>query len=177
MRAVNNFATTLKLVSNNNAIVGIGYSGGAIATGWAAALQNNYAPELNIKGWSSGGTPANITGTALYVSVSAISCWSWRFLMMPCRYIDNTTFSGFLPSAIVGLSTYNAYGTELRPVIDSIIGPKGREALTFTSQNCATANLAKYPNTSIFGLDFQSLGKFSSSRMFYVKVTQSDNIC
>ncbi|KAF1825149.1 LIP-domain-containing protein [Dissoconium aciculare CBS 342.82] len=139
MRAVNNFATTLKLVSNNNAIVGIGYSGGAIATGWAAALHNNYAPELNIKGWSSGGTPANITGTALY--------------------IDNTTFSGFLPSAIVGLSTYNAYGTELRPVIDSIIGPKGREALTFTSQNCATANLAKYPNTSIFGLDFQSLGK------------------
>jgi hypothetical protein len=65
MRAVNNFASTLKLASNSNAIVGIGYSGGAIATGWAAALQHNYAPELNVKGWSSGGTPANITGTAL----------------------------------------------------------------------------------------------------------------
>jgi hypothetical protein len=65
MRAVNNFAATLRLSSNSNAIVGIGYSGGAIATGWAAALQNSYAPELKVKGWSSGGTPANITGTAV----------------------------------------------------------------------------------------------------------------
>jgi hypothetical protein len=65
MRAVNNFATTLGLKSKKNSIVGVGYSGGAIATGWAAALQGNYAPELNVKGWSAGGTPANLTGTAL----------------------------------------------------------------------------------------------------------------
>lgn len=46
---------------NQAVLGGLGYSGGAIATGWAAALHASYAPELNIKGWSMGGTPANTT--------------------------------------------------------------------------------------------------------------------
>ncbi|HEU0197297.1 MAG TPA: lipase family protein [Nevskiaceae bacterium] len=36
-----------------------GYSGGALATAWAATLQPTYAPELNIVGAASGGTPAD----------------------------------------------------------------------------------------------------------------------
>lgn len=38
----------------------MGYSGGAIATGWAAALQPRYAPELNLVGVAAGGLPANL---------------------------------------------------------------------------------------------------------------------
>lgn len=38
----------------------MGYSGGAIATGWAAQLQPDYAPELNVVGVASGGTPADL---------------------------------------------------------------------------------------------------------------------
>jgi hypothetical protein len=37
----------------------IGYSGGAQPTAWANELAPSYAPELNIKGASIGGTPAN----------------------------------------------------------------------------------------------------------------------
>lgn len=37
-----------------------GYSGGAYATTWAAALQPNYAPELNLVGSVAGGTPVNL---------------------------------------------------------------------------------------------------------------------
>lgn len=37
-----------------------GYSGGAIATGWAAELAGTYAPELHIVGVAEGGVPANV---------------------------------------------------------------------------------------------------------------------
>jgi len=36
-----------------------GYSGGAIASAWAASLQQSYAPGLKVVGIASGGTPAN----------------------------------------------------------------------------------------------------------------------
>lgn len=38
----------------------VGYSGGAIATGWAGELQPSYAPELHVAGIASGGTPADL---------------------------------------------------------------------------------------------------------------------
>lgn len=50
-------------LSSNTKIAGVGYSGGAIATGWAAALQGSYAPSLNFVAWSIGGTPANLLVT------------------------------------------------------------------------------------------------------------------
>lgn len=37
-----------------------GYSGGGMATAWAAALQAAYAPELNIVGSAAGGAPMNL---------------------------------------------------------------------------------------------------------------------
>lgn len=41
-----------------------GYSGGGMATAWAAALAPAYAPELNIVGVAEGGVPMNITKMA-----------------------------------------------------------------------------------------------------------------
>ena len=41
----------------------IGYSGGALATTWAAALQPTYAPELNLLAVAAGGLPANLEST------------------------------------------------------------------------------------------------------------------
>ncbi|WP_375540281.1 lipase family protein [Nocardia sp. XZ_19_385] len=38
----------------------IGYSGGGMATAWAAALQPKYAPELEIAGAAMGGVPMNL---------------------------------------------------------------------------------------------------------------------
>lgn len=45
-------------LSKNTKVVSYGYSGGAIASGWAAGLQPNYAPEINAVGFAMGGTPA-----------------------------------------------------------------------------------------------------------------------
>lgn len=137
MRAVANFRT-LKFSVSKPMIVGVGYSGGAIATGWAAQLQQRYAPELNIKGWSAGGTPANLTGTLVYD--------------------DNTVNSGFLPIAVVGLSRPSSYGCQLQPVIDKIATKEGQAVLHDAETTCAGSMLSTFRNKSILTTEFQSLG-------------------
>lgn len=42
----------------------VGYSGGGMATAWAAALHPTYAPDLNIVGAAQGGVPMNLTQMA-----------------------------------------------------------------------------------------------------------------
>ena len=53
-----------------------GYSGGSLASGWAAALQPKYAPELkkNLIGAALGGFVTNITATA-EANRWYIICW------------------------------------------------------------------------------------------------------
>ncbi|KAJ5467378.1 Lipasesecreted [Penicillium sp. IBT 31633x] len=137
IRAVQNFKTLG--LKENPMVVGVGYSGGAIATGWAASLQSKYASELNIKGWVQGGTPANLTGTM--------------------ELIDNTAFAGFLPVAIVGLSKPSAYGAELTPLINDIMTTQGQETLKTAGSQCAVGALAAFLEQSIFDTNFQTLGK------------------
>ena len=64
----------------------MGYSGGSLATGWAAALQPVYAPELqkNIVGAAVGGFAANITAIA--------------------ESVDGTIFAGLITLALNGLA-------------------------------------------------------------------------
>jgi hypothetical protein len=45
-------------------VVAMGYSGGAIATGWTAQLHPDYAPEIDLVGVASGGTPADLEAAA-----------------------------------------------------------------------------------------------------------------
>lgn len=45
-----------------------GYSGGALATEWAAEMQVQYAPELSIRGAAAGGLPADILATMAAVN-------------------------------------------------------------------------------------------------------------
>ncbi|MET8779191.1 lipase family protein [Nocardia sp. NPDC004654] len=44
----------------NSPVGMVGYSGGGIATSWAAALQPTYAPELRLAGAAIGGVPMNL---------------------------------------------------------------------------------------------------------------------
>ena len=53
-----------ELVGPTTKVAMMGYSGGAIATGWAAQLQPDYAPEINLVGAASGGTPADLEAAA-----------------------------------------------------------------------------------------------------------------
>ena len=138
MRAVTNYKETLQFSTSTPMIVGVGYSGGAIATGWAASLHPNYAPELPIKGWVQGGTPANLTGTL--------------------EFVDGTISSGFLPVSIAGLLKPSAYETQLKPLLDSIITPYGRQVLDFANSNCVVPNLIEFSGQSILSTKVQSLG-------------------
>lgn len=139
IRAVLNYHAALNL-SEDAMVVGSGYSGGAIATGWAASVQPTYAPELgrNIKGWAAGGTPANITGTLLY--------------------IDNGVFSGFIPAAIDGMSAPSAFGEYLAPVIEHIVTPEGQKKLDLAKGQCTVADLFTFMDQSLFVPAIQDLG-------------------
>ncbi|WP_043738032.1 lipase family protein [Nocardia asiatica] len=48
------------LALTNSPITMAGYSGGGMATAWAAALAPSYAPDLHISGAAIGGVPANL---------------------------------------------------------------------------------------------------------------------
>jgi pimeloyl-ACP methyl ester carboxylesterase len=154
MRAVANFKDTLGL-NDKPAVVGYGYSGGGIATGWAAQLQPTYAPEIAIKGWASGGTPANLTGTA--------------------RFVDGTLFSGFLPQALAGLDAPSAYEAQLSPIYDEYLTTNGELNLAAAEQICSIQNIPLFAFQEIQSPKFQTLG----DRLFYeptVRRVLDDNL-
>ncbi|KAL4975303.1 secretory lipase-domain-containing protein [Aspergillus desertorum] len=138
MRAVINFNATLGFSTSHPMVAATGYSGGAIATGWAASLHSTYASELNIKGWAMGGTPANLTGTFYY--------------------LDGKMYSGFIPAAIDGLCKPSAYGALLQPIMDRIATERGRALLAYANSHCVPADLAHWPNESMLSPDIQTLG-------------------
>ena len=49
-----------RLDPSTTRVASIGYSGGALATGWTSALQPTYAPELKLIAASFGGTYARL---------------------------------------------------------------------------------------------------------------------
>lgn len=92
-----------------------GYSGGAIATSWAASLQPRYAPELNIVGAASGGTPADVLGVLRNVDTNpAISA----------------AFFSLILSAAEGVN--RAYPQFLTPVLNA----RGQSAFTSLANGC-----------------------------------------
>ncbi len=137
IRSVVNYGPKIGL-NKNPMVVNVGYSGGAIAGGWAASLQPSYAPELNMKGFIIGGTPANLTQVLVTV--------------------DGTLFAGFLPGAIAGQVMPSAYKARLGPVLDKIITPHGKDVLALGSSQCAVVNLISFAGQSLLDPKVQSLG-------------------
>lgn len=92
-----------------------GYSGGTVATGWAAALQPTYAKELksNLIGAAMGGFVTNITSTA--------------------EGTDGTIFAGLIASAVTGLS--NEY-SQLGSVVRKLIKPSKSSAYNKAEKMC-----------------------------------------
>ncbi|MGX1857400.1 lipase family protein [Dietzia sp. NPDC055340] len=98
-------------------IVQVGYSGGGIATGWAAQLQPVYAPELTgvLVGSSVGGVPADYSD--LFDSM------------------DGTVASGLYRAAVLGLAREYP---ELYPLLNDT----GDVAAYHLRDSCAAANTA-----------------------------------
>ena len=95
-----------------------GYSGGGLATSWAAELQAGYAPELNVAAVASGGTPADLAAAA--------------------RQIDGGIASGLTLLASVGIS--RAY-----PEMLSLLNDAGHEMARRIGDMCIGEAVSALP--------------------------------
>jgi hypothetical protein len=95
-----------------------GYSGGGLATSWAAQLQPRYAPELVIAGVASGGTPSDMAAAA--------------------RRIDGTIASGLVLLASTGL-------TRAYPEMLSLLNDKGRAMIKEIGDMCVGEAVSRFP--------------------------------
>lgn len=94
----------------------MGYSGGGLATGWAAQMQPSYAPELKLKGAVLGGASD---------------------LAVAGQNMDGGIFSGLYLAAVVGMS--REY-----PELLSYLNQAGRTMCTEMADLCATDLLTSY---------------------------------
>jgi hypothetical protein len=100
----------------------IGYSGGAIATGWAAALAPGYAPDVDedLVGFAEGGMLVAPSHNLKYVAGSPV-------------------WSGVIPMALVGVA--RAYDIDLKPYASSY----GLGVLKQVEQASIIDALGRYP--------------------------------
>ncbi|CAK9440092.1 uncharacterized protein LODBEIA_P41920 [Lodderomyces beijingensis] len=110
-------------ISNDAKVAMWGYSGGSVASGWAASLQSRYAPELkeNLIGVALGGLVANITAVA--------------------EAVDNGLFSGLIPVALHGLA--NEY-PHLKDLMDIYVDPAQADALDYAAHQCLFGAVLNY---------------------------------
>ena len=95
-----------------------GYSGGGLATSWAAQLQAAYASELNIVGVASGGTPGDFEAAA--------------------RQIDGGIASGLVMLASTGL-------TRAYPEMLSLLNDAGRQMIERIGDMCIGEAVSAFP--------------------------------
>jgi hypothetical protein len=98
-----------------------GYSGGSLASGWAAQLQPSYAPQLNLRGVAVGGFLADPENT-----VSAI---------------NGGPFAGLLASTIPGVFKTNP---SLAATTAKYLTPAGKSALTTGASQCEGQNVPQF---------------------------------
>jgi hypothetical protein len=109
----------------------IGYSGGAIATEWAAELAPTYAPQLNklIVGASFGGVLVDPDHNLHYINGSAL-------------------WAGVMPMALIGIS--RAFGVDLTPYMSAY----GQQVFSQMQNDSITQVLGEYP-----GLTWSQIAK------------------
>ncbi|GJN78276.1 hypothetical protein PLIIFM63780_001769 [Purpureocillium lilacinum] len=106
-----------------------GYSGGSVATNWAAELHPTYAPELKIAGAAVGGTVPNITNVV--------------------TTINKGPFAGFIPTGVLGLS---AQYPELKTIIDQHLKPQYVEKFHKPLKQCLVADAAEFLFADVVGM-------------------------
>jgi hypothetical protein len=104
-----------------------GYSGGALASDWAAELQPGYAPELKVAGVAEGGLPVN-PGHVL-------------------ANINGGPSAGIAMSGIAGLR--QAY-PQLDQFLDANLTPAGNAAFAQASTQCNPQNAAEFAFHDVF---------------------------
>ncbi|MER7850683.1 lipase family protein [Kitasatospora sp. NPDC096077] len=109
----------------------LGYSGGAIATNWAAALAPSYAPDVNARlvGYAEGGLMVDPAHNVKYMNGSLV-------------------WSGIIPMALIGVS--RSYDIDLTPYLNDY----GRSVYRQLEHASLVDGLGHYP-----GLTWQAIVK------------------
>lgn len=106
-----------------------GYSGGSLATLWAAEMQPSYAPELEIAGAAAGGAVPNLTTAVLSLNKKA--------------------FAGLIPVGLLGLvSQY----PELGEVVEQHVIARYRDTIHKAGRQCLVANSLDFGFKDIIGM-------------------------
>lgn len=114
----------LKAAPSTTPVAMIGYSGGSIATQWAAEMAPAYAPELDIVGAAAGGVPVDYAHNLAYINGSP----DW---------------SGVIPAILVGMS--RAFHVDL----DKYLSAYGRKVAEQVSGGCINSFVGNYPGLTI----------------------------
>lgn len=121
-----------------------GYSGGSLASGFAAELQPCYAPELKIAGAALGGTCPSIS-SVLYT-------------------INKSTYAGLIVTGILGLS--NEYAAVASTISSGLVSSKA-DQFNQGRELCLGAAVIKYSKQDIFTY-FKDPSIFNSTAMLRV---------
>jgi hypothetical protein len=98
-----------------------GYSGGSMASGWAAEVQPRYAPELHLRGTALGGFLTRI--------------------LSGFKAVNSGPAAGFIPGLSPSLFRSN---TRLGRAFDRHLNPEGRAALGRGATQCLNDNLTEF---------------------------------
>lgn len=102
-----------------------GYSQGGQTASWAGEIQQDYAPQLNLKGIAAGGTPADFPETG--------------------QFLDGSSGSAFLLAVVIGLN--EQYPDDI-PLYE-LISTEGEMAVETGKSQCVFEALFTFMNDSI----------------------------
>src|SRR6202042_3428735 len=118
-------ATESYLGASSSTKIGmVGYSGGAIATEWAAELAPSYAPALHIIGAAAGGVPVDFAHNLTYIN-------------------GDDDWYGVIPAVLVSLG--RAFGVNITQYLSSY----GEELTSQVSSECIATFASAYPGLTI----------------------------
>jgi hypothetical protein len=121
-------------VSSGTEVGMVGYSGGSIATEWAAELAPTYAPSLNIIGAAAGGVPVDFAHNLNYIN-------------------GDDDWSGVIPAVLVSVG--RAFDVDITPYLSAY----GEQVTSAVSDECIASFAASYPGLTIqqlLGADYQN---------------------
>jgi hypothetical protein len=107
-----------------------GYSGGSIASEWAAELQQQYAPELNFSGMAIGGCVPNVTEAR--------------------NNLTGTPYAGILPGLYLGLTSEDEEARAYLVSRLNMASPDNATAFLADSNLTATQAFATYANKDLY---------------------------
>jgi hypothetical protein len=140
IRAAENY---LSVPEATTPVAMVGYSGGSIATEWAAELAPAYAPHLDLVGSAGGGVPVDFAHNLSYINGSP----DW---------------SGVIPAVLVGVG--RAYHIDLSQYLSAY----GEKIVQQVAGGCINSFTGAYPGLKVQSLlkpqyqDFDSIPIFAS---------------